>query len=168
MISSVGLCIIRLLPLNPLRYCTVSNSGNNTDKLDNIGYLYLIILFMFGIGDSKIKVPIEEKIPLENLLVVADDLALPFGTLRMKKKGSDGGHNGLSDIAQILNTTDYNRLRFGVGSDFQKGKQVDYVLGKWDTEEQKTLFERIDISVEIVKSFIGIGVDRTMSQYNNK
>ncbi len=109
-----------------------------------------------------------EKIPLENLLVVADDLALPFGTLRMKKKGSDGGHNGLSDIAQILNTTDYNRLRFGVGSDFQKGKQVDYVLGKWDTEEQKTLFERIDISVEIVKSFIGIGVDRTMSQYNNK
>ena len=109
-----------------------------------------------------------EKIPIENLLVVTDDLALPFGTLRLKKKGSDGGHNGLADIAHVLNTTDYNRLRFGVGSNFNKGKQVDYVLGKWDAEEQTTLNERIDKAVEIVKSFIGIGVDRTMSEYNNK
>jgi peptidyl-tRNA hydrolase, PTH1 family len=109
-----------------------------------------------------------EKIPLENLLVITDDLALPFGTLRLKKKGSDGGHNGLADIAHVLNTTDYNRLRFGVGSNFSKGKQVDYVLGKWDEEEQKILNERIDKAVEIVKSFIGIGVDRTMSEYNNK
>jgi PTH1 family peptidyl-tRNA hydrolase len=109
-----------------------------------------------------------EKIPVENLLVVTDDLALPFGTLRLKKKGSDGGHNGLADIALSLNTTDYNRLRFGVGSDFSKGKQVDYVLGKWNAEEQKTLPERIERSVEIVKSFIGIGVDRTMSEFNNK
>ena len=109
-----------------------------------------------------------EKIPVENLLVITDDLALPFGTLRLKKKGSDGGHNGLADIALSLNTTDYNRLRFGVGSDFSKGKQVDYVLGKWNTEEQKTLPERIERSVEIVKSFIGIGVDRTMSEFNNK
>jgi PTH1 family peptidyl-tRNA hydrolase len=109
-----------------------------------------------------------EKIPIENLLVITDDLALPFGTLRLKKKGSDGGHNGLADIAHVLNTTDYNRLRFGVGSNFNKGKQVDYVLGKWDAEEQTTLNERIDKAVEIVKSFIGIGVDRTMSEYNNK
>ena len=107
-------------------------------------------------------------IHVENLLVITDDLALPFGTLRLKKKGSDGGHNGLADIALSLNTTDYNRLRFGVGSDFSKGKQVDYVLGKWNTEEQKTLPERIERSVEIVKSFIGIGVDRTMSEFNNK
>ncbi len=109
-----------------------------------------------------------EKIPVENLLVITDDIALPFGTLRLKKKGSDGGHNGLADIALSLNTTDYNRLRFGVGNDFSKGKQVDYVLGKWNAEEQKTLQERIDRSVEIAKSFIGIGVDRTMSEFNNK
>ena len=109
-----------------------------------------------------------EKIPLENLLVVADDLALPFGALRLKKKGSDGGHNGLNDIATVLNTTDYNRLRFGVGSDFAKGKQIDYVLGKWTTSEKELLTERIEKAVEMIKSFVAIGVDRTMSGFNNK
>lgn len=109
-----------------------------------------------------------EKIALENVMIVTDDLALPFGTLRMKKKGSDGGHNGLTDIAHVLNTTDYNRLRFGVGNNFAKGKQVDYVLGQWGEEEQKTLKERIDLSVQMIKSFIGIGVDRTMSDFNGK
>ncbi len=109
-----------------------------------------------------------EKIPLENLLVVADDLALPFGALRLKKKGSDGGHNGLNDIATVLNTTDYNRLRFGVGSDFAKGKQVDYVLGKWPTSEKDSLTERIEKAVEMIKSFVATGVDRTMSAFNNK
>ena len=109
-----------------------------------------------------------EKIALENVLIVTDDLALPFGILRMKKKGSDGGHNGLTDIAHVLNTTEYNRLRFGVGNNFSKGKQVDYVLGQWGEEEQKTLKERIDLSVQMVKSFIGIGVDRTMSDFNGK
>ncbi len=109
-----------------------------------------------------------EKIPIENLLIVTDDLALPFGTLRLKKKGSDGGHNGLTDIAAVLNTIDYNRLRFGVGSNFAKGKQVDYVLGKWNAEEQQTLNERINQAVEIIKSFIGIGVDRTMTLFNGK
>ena len=107
-----------------------------------------------------------EKIPLENLMIITDDLALSFGTLRMKKKGSDGGHNGLSDIAAALNTTDYNRLRFGVGSNFNKGKQVDYVLGQWNAEEQQTLNERIDVCVSMLKSFVGIGVDRTMSDFN--
>lgn len=109
-----------------------------------------------------------EKIALENVMIVTDDLALPFGTLRMKKKGSDGGHNGLTDIAHVLNTTEYNRLRFGVGNNFSKGKQVDYVLGRWGEEEQKTLKERIDLSVQMLKSFIGIGVDRTMSDFNGK
>jgi PTH1 family peptidyl-tRNA hydrolase len=109
-----------------------------------------------------------EKIPLENLVVVTDDLALPFGTLRMKKKGSDGGHNGLNDIANTLNSTEYCRLRFGIGSNFSKGQQVNYVLGKWSEEEQKTLGELIAKSVEFVKSFMAIGVDRTMSAYNNK
>lgn len=109
-----------------------------------------------------------EKIPTENLLVVADDLALPFGSLRMKKKGSDGGHNGLGDIALALNSTDYTRLRFGIGSAFAKGQQVDYVLKRWNEEEQKLLDERIEKTVEMIKSFVSIGVDRTMSMFNNK
>lgn len=109
-----------------------------------------------------------EKIPLEHLLVITDDLALPFGTLRMKKKGSDGGHNGLADIAASINTIEYSRLRFGIGSNFTKGNQVNYVLNKWNDEEQQLLTERINITVEMIKSFIAIGVDRTMSSFNNK
>ena len=109
-----------------------------------------------------------EKIPVSNLLVITDDLALPFGTLRMKKKGSDGGHNGLNDILETLGTSEFARLRFGIGSDFPKGKQVDYVLQRWNKQEEHTLNERIEKAVEMVKSFIGIGVDRTMSDFNNK
>ena len=109
-----------------------------------------------------------EKISLENLLVISDDLALPFGTLRIKKKGSDGGHNGLNDIAETLNTTEYNRLRFGIGSDFPKGQQVNYVLNRWNSEEEKLLPERIEKTVEIIKSFVSTGIDKTMSQFNNK
>lgn len=109
-----------------------------------------------------------EKIPGSNLLVITDDLALPFGTLRMKKKGSDGGHNGLNDILETLGTSEFARLRFGIGSDFPKGKQVDYVLQRWNKQEEHALNERIEKAVEMVKSFIGIGVDRTMSDFNNK
>ncbi|TAH40969.1 MAG: aminoacyl-tRNA hydrolase [Bacteroidetes bacterium] len=108
-----------------------------------------------------------EKIPLENLLVITDDLALPFGTLRLRKKGSDGGHNGLSDIITTLGTVDYARLRFGIGNEFSKGKQVDYVLGQWDEQEQKSLQELIDKCVSIAKSFISIGIERTMTDFNN-
>ena len=109
-----------------------------------------------------------EKIPVSNLLVITDDLALPFGTLRMKKKGSDGGHNCLNDILETLGTSEFARLRFGIGSDFPKGKQVDYVLQRWNKQEEHALNERIEKAVEMVKSFIGIGVDRTMSDFNNK
>ena len=109
-----------------------------------------------------------EKIAVENIIIVTDDIALPFGTLRLKKKGSDGGHNGLADIAEVLGTTDYNRLRFGVGNDFPKGHQVDYVLGRWTKEQATELPARIDKAVEMIKSFVSIGVDRTMSMYNNK
>jgi PTH1 family peptidyl-tRNA hydrolase len=110
----------------------------------------------------------QEKIPMENLLIVTDDLALPFGTIRIRAKGSDGGHNGLTSIIESLNTTAFARLRFGVGNEFNKGGQVDYVLGKWNIDEQKLLGERIEKSVEAVKSFISIGLARTMSAYNNK
>ena len=109
-----------------------------------------------------------EMIPVNHLLVVTDDLALPYGTLRMKKSGGAGGHNGLTDIIDTLQTENFPRLRFGIGSEFQRGKQVDYVLGEWSEDEQKILNERIDQAVLMIKSFIGIGIDRTMSDFNNK
>src|SRR5690554_2220633 len=110
----------------------------------------------------------KEKVNPENLLVITDDLALPFGKLRMKGKGSDGGHHGLKDIQAVLNTTQYARLRFGVGAEFSKGKQVDYVLGEWNDEERKTLEERIKTATEFIKGFTTIGLNQTMSNWNNK
>lgn len=109
-----------------------------------------------------------EKVPLENVFVITDDLALPFGKLRLKGQGSSGGHNGLKDIEATLKTQQYARLRFGVGADFSKGKQVDYVLGEWDKEEKETLEERIQVATEFIKSFIGVGLGLTMTNWNNK
>jgi len=109
-----------------------------------------------------------EKISLENTLILTDDLALPFGSLRMKTKGSDGGHNGLKSIQETLNNTEYARLRFGIGSTFSKGKQVDYVLGTWTAEEQAALSPRITQAIEMIKSFGTIGPQRTMTAFNNK
>jgi PTH1 family peptidyl-tRNA hydrolase len=110
----------------------------------------------------------QEKINLENLLVIVDELALPLGKLRINPKGSDGGHNGLRNIQETLNTTNYNRLRFGIGNQFSKGKQVDFVLGKWTDEEQKQLQERIKIASDAIKSFAFIGIERTMNSFNTK
>jgi len=109
-----------------------------------------------------------EKIKKENVLIITDDLALPFGTLRMKTKGSDGGHNGLKHIQQILGDNQYNRLRFGVGDDFQRGRQVDYVLSDWSEEEEARLEERIEKGIDIIRSFVSIGPELTMSAFNNK
>jgi len=108
------------------------------------------------------------KIPRENLLVVVDDLALPFGTLRLRGKGGDAGHNGLTHISAILGTNAYARLRFGIGNDYHPGQQVDYVLGEWDENEKKLLPERIEMAGEIIKSFGILGVERTMNIYNNR
>ncbi len=110
----------------------------------------------------------QEKIPLENVLVVVDDLALPFGSLRLKGKGSDAGHNGLKHIAAILGTQNYARLRFGIGNNFPKGAQVDYVLGHFDEEDLKQMPERLELAGEIIKSFCLAGLNLTMNQYNNK
>ena len=110
----------------------------------------------------------QEKIPLENVLVVVDDLALPFGNLRLKGKGSDAGHNGLKHIAATLGTQNYARLRFGIGNDFPKGAQVDYVLGNFDEEDRKQMPERLELAGEIIKSFCLAGLNLTMNQYNNK
>ena len=107
-----------------------------------------------------------EKIPLENLLVVTDDLNLPFGTLRLKTKGSDGGHNGLKDIQQVLGTTRYSRFRFGIGAEYPRGKQVDFVLGTWDEAEKEAMGERLERSVELIRSFVLSGPSRTMNAFN--
>jgi PTH1 family peptidyl-tRNA hydrolase len=108
----------------------------------------------------------KHKIPMENLLVVTDDLNLPFGTLRLKTKGSDGGHNGLKDIQQQLLTTKYARFRFGISDAFHKGQQIDYVLGEWTEEERQALPERLDTSVALIKSFVMSGPAITMNQFN--
>jgi peptidyl-tRNA hydrolase, PTH1 family len=110
----------------------------------------------------------KEKVPLENLLVITDDLNIPFGTIRVKTKGSDGGHNGLKDIQTQLNTTKYNRFRFGISDEFSKGRQVDYVLGEWEEEELKNMPERLDKAVEVVKSFGTAGINNTMNTFNGK
>ena len=110
----------------------------------------------------------KENIPVENLLVVVDDIALPFGMLRLKPQGGDAGHNGLRHIQDTLATQQYNRLRFGIGNDYLQGAQVNYVLGEFSEEEQKTLPERIELAGEIVKSFCLAGIQNTMNQYNNK
>ena len=108
------------------------------------------------------------KLTEKELLVVADDLALPFGTLRLRAKGGDAGHNGLSHIISILGTQNFARLRFGIGDDFLPGGKVNYVLGGWNDEQQKQLPERIDTACEIIRSFGVIGLERTMNAYNNK
>ncbi len=110
----------------------------------------------------------KEKIPLENVLVITDDLNLPFGTLRLKTKGSDGGHNGLKDIQAKLNTTKYNRFRFGISDAFSKGRQVDYVLGEWSEDEIQKLPERLEKAIELIKSFGTAGVSNTMNTFNGK
>ena len=109
----------------------------------------------------------KEKIELSNLFVVVDDLALPFGTIRLRGKGSDGGHNGLKNINQLLGTQDYARLRFGIGNECPKGKQVDYVLGEWSPEEEERLPVMLKHCGEVIENFIFIGVDKTMSLCNN-
>ena len=110
----------------------------------------------------------KEKIPLENLLIICDDLNIPFGTIRLKSKGSAGGHNGLTDINEILQTQNFPRFRFGVSDEFKKGNQVDYVLGNWSDDETNKLPERLQKSYELVKSFGTTGIANTMSEFNGK
>ena len=110
----------------------------------------------------------KEKITAERTLVITDDIALNGGSLRMRKKGGDGGHNGLEDIIATLGTDLFPRLRIGIGNDFARGYQSDYVLGKWTDEEEKTMIPKINMAVEIVKSFVVRGIDQTMTAYNNK
>lgn len=109
-----------------------------------------------------------EKIAIENMMVLVDELALPFGKIRIGPKGSDGGHNGLKSIQESINTTQYPRLRFGISNEFNKGSQVNYVLGKWNEEELKTLHDRIKIATDAIEAFSFIGLQRCMNEFNNK
>ena len=110
----------------------------------------------------------KENIPLENLLVITDDLNLSFGTIRIKPKGSDGGHNGLKNTNLVLNTTNYARFRFGISDEFKKGQQVNYVLGEWDEAEKAKLPERLELACEIITSFGTAGLENTMNGFNGK
>ena len=110
----------------------------------------------------------KEKITINNLLVLVDDIALPFGMIRVRAKGGAGGHNGLENINQVLGRNDYARLRFGVGDNFHKGFQVDYVLSDWSRSEEKEMPEKIDSCIEIIKSFGTIGTERTMNFFNKR
>ncbi len=110
----------------------------------------------------------KESIPVERLLVVTDDIALPEGAIRLRSKGSDGGHNGLADICELLGHNNFARLRFGVGSDFPKGRQADYVLGKWPSDQLELISEKIKIAAEAVKTFITMGLNDAMNKYNKK
>lgn len=110
----------------------------------------------------------KEKIPQENLLVITDDINIPFGTIRVKGKGSSGGHNGLKDVEAQLNTSIYPRFRFGVGAEFSKGRQVDYVLGQWNDEEESAITERLKKSTALIRAFVTAGLSNTMNTFNGK
>lgn len=110
----------------------------------------------------------QEKIPLENMLVLVDDLNLPFGTIRIRKQGSNGGHNGLGNIQSVLGTENYARVRFGIGNEYTRGTQINFVLGEWTDEEKQALPERLEIMKELIPSFCLQGIDRTMNLFNGK
>ena len=110
----------------------------------------------------------QEKIPVENMLVLVDDLNLPFGTIRIRKKGSNGGHNGLGKIQSVLGSDAYARVRFGIGNEYTRGAQINFVLGKWTAEEEQQINDRLKVTTELIPSFCLAGIDRTMNQFNNK
>ena len=110
----------------------------------------------------------KEKIPLKNLLIVTDDINLPLGQIRIKRKGSDGGHNGLKNIQESLGTAEYARLRIGIGNEFQKGTQINFVLGEWKEEEYDVLQKKFETIQSAIEGFSFIGLDRTMNTFNNR
>jgi PTH1 family peptidyl-tRNA hydrolase len=157
------------------KFVQLNNTSFETKKLGDMasfkfkGRTFLLLKpnTYMNLSGKAVKYWLEkESIPHENLLVITDDLNLPFGTLRLKIKGSAGGHNGLKDVQDKLNTSQYNRLRFGISDEFTKGKQVDYVLGNWTDEESETLKERLEHCSEFIKSFVMAGVQNAMNTFN--
>ncbi len=157
-----------------VRQCQGEFESNKFADVANIKYKGKILIvikpttFMNLSGKSVNYWMQKEKIPINKILIITDDISLPFGKIRMKGKGSDGGHNGLKDIQLVLNSSKYSRLRFGVGNDFYPGRQSEYVLGEWLEKEKIILYERIDFSTEFIKGFVSIGLQLTMTNFNNK
>lgn len=159
------------------KLASLSNISFSTDKLADVSSLKfkgrtLILIkpntFMNLSGKAVNYWMQKEKIPIENILVITDDIALPFSTVRLRAKGSDGGHNGLKDIIATLSTTSFPRIKFGVGSEFSKGRQSDYVLGEWSDDEEIILQDRIEFVVKMIQSFSTIGISRTMNDFNRR
>ena len=153
----------------------LSNTNFKKEKLADIasikfkGRLLVLIkpnTFMNLSGKSVNYWMQKEKISIENILVITDDIALPLEKIRIRAKGSDGGHNGLKNIIEVLSTTVFSRVKFGIGSDFKKGKQSEYVLGKWNDSEEKLVEKKIEISIKIIQSFCTVGAIRTMNDFN--
>ena len=159
------------------RIASLSNISFSTEKLADFSVLkhkgrQLILIkpntFMNLSGKSVNYWMQREKVSIDNILVVSDDIALPFSTIRLRSKGSDGGHNGLKDIIEILQSSIFPRIKFGIGSEFNKGQQSDYVLGNWSDEETILLEEKLDFVVRMILSFTTIGINRTMNDFNKK
>ena len=165
---NIGFKILNhLAKQNDIKFETRKLGALGTFKFKGKTFLLLKPNTFMNLSGKAVKYWLEkEKIPLENLLVITDDLNLPFGTLRLKMKGSNGGHNGLKDIQDKLNTTHYNRMRFGISDEFAKGRQVDYVLGEWTDEESTKLEERLEQATKMLVSFAMSGVNHTMNQFN--
>ena len=167
---NIGFKIVDFLAQeNNLSWETAKLGAVTVHKKKGRSFLLLKPSTYMNLSGKAVKYWLEkENIPLENLLVITDDLNLPFGTIRLKTKGSDGGHNGLKDIQQTLQTTEYNRFRFGISDAFSKGRQVDYVLGNWDEEELKQLPERLESASKLIESFGLAGIKDTMNTFNGK
>ena len=154
---------------NDLSWETVKLGDITTHKKKGRTFLLLKPSTFMNLSGKAVKYWLnKEKIPLENLLVITDDLNLPFGTFRLKAKGSNGGHNGLIDIQNVLQTTKYCRFRFGISNSFSQGRQVDYVLSEWSDDETAQLSERLIITCDIIESFGLSGVNNTMNTFNGK
>ena len=159
------------------KICAFSDSSFFSDRYANISQIrhkgrVLILIkpntFM-NLSGKAVKYWMEkEKVLQENILVVTDDISLPFGVLRLRKKGSDGGHNGLKNIQEVLGNNRYPRLRFGIGNDFPKGFQADYVLSDFSSENSAIIEEKIELAIKIIKGFTTIGIEHTMSEFNRK
>lgn len=154
---------------NSLTWETAKLGDITTHKVKGRTLIFLKPSTFMNLSGKSVKYWLEkEKIPLENILVITDDLNLAFGTIRIKTKGSDGGHNGLKDIQNTLQTTNYNRFRFGISDAFTKGRQVDYVLGEWEPDEEKLMAERLEKSCSAIESFALAGIKITMNTFNGK
>ena len=156
-------------------FVNASNSSFRTDRLGDVAELKhrgrtLICLkpstYMNLSGKAVRYWMQQEKIPQERVLIITDELSLPFGKIRLKPKGSDGGHNGLKNIQEVLGNPNYSRVRFGIAAEFSKGKQVDYVLGEWTPQEESHLITQIPKSIEAIESFALAGLDNTMNSFN--